>query len=99
MAEKYDRIQFCFKLRSSASKLHEIFKTVPWRQHTTQNGFLESNSGKLWSKIVSVQVIPPHVAQKKRWRRFTSSSTKTSEVLFWRLLANRTSFVEHVNKF
>jgi hypothetical protein len=69
MAEKYDCIKFCFKLRSSASEVHEIFKTVPWREHRTRNGFLESNTGKLWSKIVSVQVIPPHVCTQENMEK------------------------------
>jgi hypothetical protein len=53
------------------------------------SGFLDSNVGKLRLKIVSVQVVPPQVAQMKTWRKFTKSLTETDEVPFQRSLANR----------
>jgi hypothetical protein len=43
--------------------------------------------GKIWLKIVSVQIVLPQVAQIKMWRNFAKSSMKTYEVPFKRLLA------------
>jgi hypothetical protein len=51
------------------------------------SGFLDSNIGKLQLKIVSIQVVPPHVIQKKTLRKFAKSSMKTDEVPVWISLA------------
>jgi hypothetical protein len=45
----------------------ELSITITWREHRLLSGFLDSNVGKLRLKIVSVQVVPPQVAQMKTW--------------------------------
>jgi len=42
----------------------------------------EFKLGKLWLKIVSVQVIPPQAAQTKTCRKFAKESVKTTKVPF-----------------
>ena len=75
-----------------------MLKTVLRTEHRLLNGVLDLNTGKLSLKVVSVQVVPPHVVQVKTWRRFTSLTT-TNEILFWRLLADWASCMERVSKF
>jgi hypothetical protein len=60
---------------------------IPWGEHGLLNGFLDLNMRKLRLKIVSIQVVPPQVAQGKTLRKFTKSSSKTNNIPFWRLLA------------
>jgi len=45
-------------------------------EHRLLISFLDSNKGKHQLKIVSIQVITPHVIHMKTWRKFTKSSTK-----------------------
>jgi len=45
------------------------------------NGFLNSSWGN-WLKIVSVEVIPPQVAQMKMCTKFAKESVKTTKVPF-----------------
>jgi hypothetical protein len=51
---------------------------------TTQtfDWFYRFKHEKLQLKIVSIQVIPPQVAQMKMWKKFAKPSVKTEEVPF-----------------
>jgi hypothetical protein len=73
-------VKFCFELGKTASETHEVHKTAlggnAMGRTQTSDGSLDSNVGKLWSKI---QVVPQQVPQTKTWRMFAKSSTKTDE--------------------
>jgi hypothetical protein len=55
-------MKFCFILRKSALKMHEMLKTAfddnAMRRTQTFECSLKSNVGKLWLKILTIQVIP-----------------------------------------
>lgn len=59
------------------SKLFSV--TIPWGFHRPVSGFLDSNMGKHQSQNVSVYIIPPLVAQMKKWKKLPKSSIKTNE--------------------
>jgi hypothetical protein len=64
---------FALRLASNLGKLHwkhikcskQLLVTVLKEEHRLLSGFLNSNMGKIWFKIVSIQVSTPHVAQMK----------------------------------
>jgi hypothetical protein len=71
--------KFCFKLGKIALECikcsKELLVTILWGVHKILSGFLDSNVGKIQLKIVSIQDIPPQVAQTKMWNKFEKSST------------------------
>jgi hypothetical protein len=78
--------------------LKQLLVTMPWGEHRLLSGFLDSTRGNRL-RIVSVQVVPPHVAQTKTWRNFANTSVKTDEVPFRRSLAVWDFCIEHVSDF
>lgn len=79
---------------SHSGKLHwkcmkcskHISVTMTREEHRLLSGFFDSNVGKLWLKIVSIQVMPSQVAQRKTWRKHAKLSAKTNKLPFQRHL-------------
>jgi hypothetical protein len=84
-------IKLCFKLRRTALEMYEMLKTAfgdnVMGGTQTFEWFSGFKHGELRPKIVSVQVVPPQVAQMKTGITFTKSPTKADKVPFRRSLA------------